>query len=320
MEKKLTIIIPFRNENIQVYKTVRNLNRHCNPENFDIICLNDCSDDGIDYSEKLAEFSNVRYLLNEERLGVAGARDKGVAMAETDYILLLDGHMRVFSDVLTPLLEHLDNSNNTLFCLQTRVMKKEDGNIYIDRRTPLGRGARICFDLEKPFHFLNPEWEYLRSQDFLSDTIDIPCVLGAAYATRRDYYLQLHGLNGLSQYGSDETLLSMKVWMSGGRCVLLRELEIAHLYRKKSPCGINRRAVYYNRMVCAELFLPEEIRQKYYKSLQIRPFFSDLWTLMETIRPEIEREREYLHNLFKKSFNDILNLNMKDYEHRIYPQ
>lgn len=317
--KKLTILITFRNEGRQVFKTVRNLNSYSDPGLFDIICLDDVSDDGYDYSE-LEVFGNVRYIQNDERLGVAGNRDKGVAISGTDYVLLLDGHMRIFDNVITPLINYLDKYPRTLFCLQSKVMKEENGKIYVNQNTPVSRGARINFEWDKPISVLCSEWEYLRREDYLTDMIEIPCVLGAAYAIRKDYYLKLHGLNGLAQYGLDETLLSAKVWLEGGRCVLLRELEAGHLYRKKSPNGISRKAVLYNRMICAELLFPAEIRRQYYASIMAKPFYAQLRQYIGKILPAIREERCYLESIFCRTFNELLQLNTKEHADRIYPQ
>lgn len=317
--KKLTILITFRNEGRQVFKTVRNINNYCNTELFDIICLDDASDDGYDYSE-VEVFEHVRYVRNETRLGVAGNRDKGVAVSETDYVLLLDGHMRFFNDAITPLIGYLEKYPRTLFCLQSRILKEQDGRVYVNQNTPISRGARINFEWDKPISVLSSEWEYLQRKDYLTDRIDIPSVLGAAYAIERNYYLHLHGLNGLAQYGLDETLLSAKVWLEGGRCVLLRELEAGHIYRKKSPNGINRKAVLYNRMICAELLFPAEVRKQYYASIAARPFYPQLRQYIRQILPEIREERHYLESIFCRTFDDLLKLNATKHADRIYPQ
>lgn len=317
--KLLTIIIPFCNEGRQVYKTVRNLNQYANTRLFDIVCLNDASDDGYDYTE-LSEFDNVRYVCNEERLGVAGNRDKGVMFAETRYILLLDGHMRIFQDVITPLMSYLEKYPRTLFCLQSRVMKEENGQIYINWNTPLCRGAFIHLNFDKPATMFGAAWEYLQRKDFLQEIIDIPCVLGAAYAIERDYYIHLHGLNGLVQYGIDETMLSIKVWLEGGRCCLLRELEVAHLYRKKSPSGISGKAVLYNKMICAYLFMPEELRNTYFSRLKHIVNYEELNRIIQSVLPQIQQECEYLQKIFTRDFDTIMKLNQPNHATRIYPE
>jgi Glycosyl transferase family 2. len=51
------------------------------------------------------------YVKNKERLGVAKSRDLGVSMSNTEYFLLLDGHMRFYDkgwDI--QLLEYLKNT------------------------------------------------------------------------------------------------------------------------------------------------------------------------------------------------------------------
>lgn len=68
--------------------------------------------------------------------------------------------------------------------------------------------------------------------------IDIPCVLGAAYACSKEYWLHLEGLKGLRSYGLDEQLISLKVWLDGGKCRLIKDVTFGHIFRE---------ATYYNK-------------------------------------------------------------------------
>jgi GT2 family glycosyltransferase len=39
---------------------------------------------------------NCKYVKNDKNLGVAGSRDLGVSICETEYFVLLDSHMRFY--------------------------------------------------------------------------------------------------------------------------------------------------------------------------------------------------------------------------------
>lgn len=319
--KDLTIIIPFKNEGIQVYKTIASLYKYCGND-YNVLLINDCSDDGYDYSVITDDFPDVQYLENDTRSGVAGGRDKGASLATTKYILLLDGHMRVFEDILTPMLTYMESHERTLVCLQSKIISQDaEGGLRIQSGQPVSRGCRIDFSMSRANGFLATRWEYLSQPDYLLNEIQIPVVMGAAYCIERDYYLRLHGLNGLIKWGCDEQFLSSKVWLEGGKCVLLRNLEIAHIYRKKAPYEPDPVAAAYNRIIYARLLMGEYARNAEINALTTLCSGSREHVLLnlKEIESEIESERAYLQSIITRSFDDIINLN-KDNGNRIYPQ
>lgn len=309
--KQLTIIIPFRNEGEQVYKTCESFNAHSNPEQFNILCLNDSSDDGYDYTQ-VVKFPNVTLIDNPERLGVAGSRDKGAKLAQTPYILIVDGHMRIFSDVVTPLLEKLHAYPGTLLCCQSQIIRKNPalGTYEIERR-PLTKGVRL--KTTPGLQFLTYDWDLLTSADTFSHVIPIQCCMGACYAISREYYLHLHGLNGLQQWGMDEQFLSAKVWMSGGKVLLLKNIEIAHIYRSGTP--IPYRSLNYikllNQFIVVYLLADESAYLAFKKSVETTPFYQsnpEMADIFADLVPFLIKERTYLSLIMKHTFNDFLNL------------
>ena len=96
MKNDLTIIIPFLNEGEEVALTVESIRKTAGNK-VDILLINDASQDGFDY-RSVAKNYGTAYLQNETRKGVAASRDLGVEAINTEYFLLLDGHMRFFSD------------------------------------------------------------------------------------------------------------------------------------------------------------------------------------------------------------------------------
>lgn len=106
MNKRLTIIIPFLLEKEEVEQTLDNMFRFLLDE-VDIILINDASNDDSDY-RKVAEQYGALYIENEERIGVAASRDKGIELCATPYFLLLDAHMRFYDNRWLGRLVHSD--------------------------------------------------------------------------------------------------------------------------------------------------------------------------------------------------------------------
>ena len=72
MPKQVSIIVPFLNEGVWPYKTIQSIYDTANHDLFDVIAINDNSKDNYDFSK----FPDVRYIKNDQRMGVDGCRQR----------------------------------------------------------------------------------------------------------------------------------------------------------------------------------------------------------------------------------------------------
>ena len=295
--EQITIIIPFRNERKEIVRTIEELRQRCT-NNFKVIAINDASDDQFDYSE-LGSMPDVEYVQNEKSKGVSVCRDMGASLAKTPFLLFLDAHMFITSDILSPLCEYLKENPRTLACLQSVVY---EGMPPVRRPgRAVTRGCGINFSSQKLWM---AEWKILTQEDNDKKIIEIPCVMGAAYGISREYYNRLHGLKGLSGYGGDEQLLSTKVWLEGGRCVLLKDVEIGHWYRSSAPYSISPDILFRNRLVITRLLAPELLPKL---ATEIPDVVGRIMSQLP--EKEILDEYFYLQGIFKNNTEFIYKLN-----------
>lgn len=305
--KELTVIIPFLNEGNEVENTVNSLLGHTK-EPIDIILINDNSDDGYNY-KFLADKYKTRYIENSERKGVARSRDIGVELSETPYFLLLDAHMRFYDfNWYSILLFNLKSHHDTLFCCQSTVLSNFCGNV-IERPSAFARGAVIDLDPTTE-NFLNARWNYDDKKSEQSKLV-IACVLGAGYACSRRYWKRLHGLCGLESYGLDEQLISLKVWLSGGQCILLNDIALGHIYRTNAPYNIKNSTIVYNKMVICYLLLPVEFYNMYILFLEKEKtdIFNEVMKLWDVHKDNLERERRYFSEILTQSLDYFKSIN-----------
>lgn len=282
MDSKLTVIIPFLNEKEEVHNTVRSL-RENSEQNFEIMLINDCSTDGYNY-KKVAEDFGTQYIEHSKRIGVAASRDEGVDKCNTEFFLFLDAHMRVYQkDWVEILVRELENDRKCLFCASTLSLDK-DG---VPNSDNLGYGSR--FD----FIDLNAPWMTDKDDKSEDRIIDIPCVMGASYACNKQYWSYLEGLNGLKSYGLDEQLISIKVWLDGGRCRLLKDVTFGHIFRVVVPVPYEIRPKDFlkNVLFVAELFFGFDMKLNL-----LRKYREERGSLFvtEIINEQVENERDYI--------------------------
>lgn len=258
---ELTLIIPFLNEGDEVENTVRSFFDHGGAGRVDIIVINDCSYDSYPYMERLTAIPGVTYILNRERLGVAASRDKGVSLCRTPYFLLLDAHMRAYDNLwVTEIPRLLRENDRRILCCQTRFLTHdESGNVIDDDRSPQSYGARLIFREGTPM----PGIEWISEEQTPDRKIEtIPAVYGAAYAASTVYWSHIGGLHGLREYGYDEQLLSLKTYLDGGSCVLLKNIQLGHIYRDRMPYRVSHNTSIYNSLFITETLFPPKERCK----------------------------------------------------------
>lgn len=314
--KELTIILPFLNEGVEVEKTVNSIQGHTK-EDVEIILINDCSNDGYDYMAVSKKYG-TRYIVNKERLGVAKCRDIGITSSKTKYFLLLDAHMRVYDNRwYSILMKALKNEATTLFCLQSKVLLNICGIIKENESVPAyGAFIEMTPTIEQ---FLNVSWN---TKTVLSaetkDTnqiVEIPCVLGAGYACNKKYWNSIHGLKGLRNYGLDEQFISLKVWLSGGKCKLLNNVVFGHVYRSFAPYNISGVDILYNKLVLSKILLPSNYGVAYEKYLRKNHVqeYKECSRLLGIDKELILQERNYFNQIRIRSLDEFLKINNKVY-------
>lgn len=95
----------------------------------EIIVINDCSVDDLDQvMDRYRERVNIRYLKNEQNLGVAATRNKGVSLARGKYIAFLDADDYWEKDKLKRQLRLMEEKN-TVLCSTARELMNPDGTL-----------------------------------------------------------------------------------------------------------------------------------------------------------------------------------------------
>lgn len=295
---KLTIILTVLNEGDEVRKTLSCLRKLADAV-FDIIFINDCSTDKYDYA-KIAKEYGAKYIEHNERKGPAYSRDEGIELCCTEFFLLLDAHMRVYQDCwCTRIVDELQKEEKVLLCCSTIALNKD----AVPLNTGVGYGATI--NLQN----LDARW-----RNSVSDDNTIPCIYGASYACSKKYWLSLKGLSGLQLYGFEEQLISLKVWLNGGKCKVMKDICFGHIFRDELPASyeIPVDAYFFNQLFIVELFYNSHYKKEFIKTLRKQFGIDNVNSWIEKFaqrRQEILDNKLYNESLFVNDFNFIINLN-----------
>ena len=252
---KMTVVIGFKNEGMEVEKTVISL-RYCD-KNINILLIDDASDDGYDY-KTIAERLGCEYHRNETSLGCAGARNEGVKYVQTPYFILMDAHMRLnLTDMnwSERFVKELDKDPNQIIHANTIIVHsntEEDPHYrhYTNEDCIDGYGKfaakAACHNFQGNGHDWESIWCYklldnnkYKYTDNHDKDLCVPCIsiMGATYATSVSWWNKIHGLDGLIYWGHDEPWMSLKSWLLGGKCSVFPNWGIGHIYRDVPSYG-----------------------------------------------------------------------------------
>jgi len=308
---RLTVIIPFLNEGQEIPNTLRNIRETAGNE-VDILLVNDASYDGFDYERSALEY-NASYLLNETRMGVGGSRDIGVDNITTEYFLIIDGHMRFYhNDWWNEITDAVKQNNRALYCCKCLYIDT-GGNDITEKPT---YGAFInMYDQENLKTLLKATWNY-KDLNPGQNRMKIPCVLGASYAASKDYWKYLKGMKGLRMWGTSEPYISLKVWLEGGECILIKNVAIGHIFRlntieQKPPYTVLRAELLFNKMLIAETLLPAEYQKQVYDIMK-QEGGNTRYAAMELFwerYDEIRELKSYYQKIFTRDFESFLQFN-----------
>ena len=305
IQKTLTVVIPVLNEGEELSITLSEVRRTAS-NNVDIIVVDDASDDGYDYKSATIRYG-ARYIRHQERWGSGPTKQHGINEVMTHDFIVIDSHMRFYDNFWwKEICKCINDKSNAIYCMKCKPWSAETKKEFdVDAHG----GAYLNIITDNPMNFLNMRWIKPHGGD---DNIvsAIPCVLGACYASSKRYWQWLRGFDGLRGYGCEEAYVSLKSWMSGGGCYLMKNLTIGHLFFFFFPYTVGSNENFLNKMFVADMLLPEEYKIRIFSSVKRLAYMTYRSYLQR--REDNEELRLYLSKIFvPEGFSNFLSVNLR---------
>lgn len=222
----VSIIVPSYNEGEWLERTVSLLLNHTDYPSFEVIVVDDNSNDGSTDFLRLPPYSkanNLRWTRHQgdENLGVSLARHAGTQLAHGALYIFLDAHMTVDPDWVTQIVQ------------------------AFQKNPSIGLAAPMVYDLQKPhqkgnvssFVYTNcdismwaPQW--LNGTSFKTPTA-VPFVNAAGLCIPRTIYEEVGGFpDWIKGWGPEDRCLSLLAYRFGYRSYRLPDVFIGHEYKE----------------------------------------------------------------------------------------
>ncbi|CAG5117613.1 unnamed protein product, partial [Candidula unifasciata] len=174
----------------------------------------------------------VKVVRLPERKGLIAARLAGFEHVTGEVVIYLDAHMEVNKGWLEPLLHRIKQDDTVIAIPHIDPIKHETFEFVF---TPSKYIARCGIQLSLVFSWIPVpgEWKNQRSP---VDPIKTPAHSGCCLATYKRNFERLGKYDpGLEMWGCENTELSLRAWMCGGRMEIIPCSHVGHLYRPRFP-------------------------------------------------------------------------------------
>lgn len=211
----------------------------------------------------MAQYSVVKIVRENARVGLIRARLSGARHATADVLTYLDSHCECTTGWLEPLLDRIARNKTTVVCPVIDVIDDATLEYHYSRDSSGVNVGGFDWNLQFNWHAV-PERE--RAQhSHIAEAVSTPTMAGGLFSIDRKFFERLGTYDsGFDIWGGENLELSFKTWMCGGRLEIVPCSHVGHIFRKRSPykwrSGVN--VLRRNSIRLAEVWMDEY--KKYY--------------------------------------------------------
>jgi glycosyltransferase involved in cell wall biosynthesis len=236
---RISVILPAANESVMLKRTVEQFAATL-PENSEVIVVDNGSTDGS--ADFLAEgaYESVHLIRTPDLLGVAGARNRGLAEARGEIVVFADAHLDLPVHWWQPIVCTLSRPEVGVVGPGIGVMGRPE--------LPVACGQRIA---ESKLRVQWLPWKGV-------EPYPVPTLGGGFMAMRHDTLKQAGAFDaGMPQWGSEDLELCVRYWLLGYEVWVTPTVTVLHYFRKSNPYKVGWGAVTHNLLRVALLHFSE---------------------------------------------------------------
>ena len=288
---EISVVIPYHDEKLSFITDTINSIKDTIDVSYEIIVVDDCS------KAPLSSIEGVTILRHKKHKGVGLAFDTGVKRAKSDNLFLMGSDIRFIPNGwASKMIAEIDQHPKAFVCttcIGLNAESEEGMDINIRRNRSRRNGANILIfhdqqsHSKKPKNFRNileAQWLPLYRGES-KESFDIPCILGAAYGVKKDWYNYIDGWWGHRSWGTLEPYISLKSWFMGGSCRTAPDIYTGHIFKRHGTHGTPHGHLIYNKLLTATLLFDE------YHSQRLIDFFGN--------NPQVESGKEEFEKVKK---------------------
>ena len=260
----VSIIITYHEEGLDfLWECITQIKETVDISEYELIVVDDCSKIGI------PPIDGLKIIRNPVNIGVGQSFDVGVSHAVGEDIILMACDMRFIANGwASKLVKEINEYPKSLICTACVGLNADNMDFEVRRKVLRCYGATIIFFHDKKSNpkkeesfrgILEAQWRPI-DKEIKDMSYELPCILGACYGVKKDWYQYIDGFWGHRQWGTLEPYISLKSWLFGGSCRVAPHIETAHIFKKDGTHAILQDNLLYNKMMIATLLFNDSKR------------------------------------------------------------
>jgi len=221
----ISVVVIGFNEHAYVERTIASIKEYTHQDTlYEIILVDDHSEPALSTSYKQEEYKGlVKYIHNDERIGLIKSRTIGANMATGDIIVFFDCHVKPKKNWESPIIQRINENYRHVVVPAIPIL---DGDKWEQKGTAVG--FKMMMDWSLGFHW------------FEDGTDDVPIMSGGLLSISNRWWHESGEYDtGMEQWGSENIEQSLRVWLCGGEITVARESHVLHLFRPTFPYKID---------------------------------------------------------------------------------
>ena len=287
--RNASIVIPYHNEGLDFIKETIASIKSTIHSNYEIIIVDDLSDIPI-----IIEEENVVVIRNESNVGVGISFDNGVRIAKYDDLILMGADIRFENNRWAEMLiDEIQVHPKSIVC--TACVNYKPNIPFANSKKYYG--AKLLTRYLKINTIFEAQW--ILSDESI-DSHEIPCILGACYSIKKDWYNYIDGWWGHMKWGTLEPYISLKSILMGGSCRVIPECETGHIFKEKTSNfhRVEQSNIIYNKLLVSSLLFTDKLRDILQGFIPNTRLKIKGQILIDKIQNELESKRsEYLKKI-----------------------
>lgn len=278
-----SILLASRNEGNRLRRTVDSIFRSSAQEEFEVIIVDDASEDGSAGFLQGPEYEArpIRLFRNRRRRGVIYSRALAADLGRGRCLVFLDAHCSVTEGWVENLAAELDKiSGRGIVVPHIHGLEPSDWSIHF--KLPPATGCTI----------INPFLDFNWTEPTEIDGRSCTCTIGGgAWMCRREWYRHLGGLDrGMLAWGGENLDIALRTWLAGGWCLVAGKVSIGHYFKTNFDNSLIGFEVTHNKIRAAHHVFSKGTFDRVMQSLRHLPGF-------QPALRRIHRDREALGRL-----------------------
>ena len=327
---KVSVIIPSFNDGNIINNTLESLLTN-NTDIHEIIIVDDCSIRDINEHIKVKD-KRIKTIRNSKNRGVGFSFDVGADASTGDVLYLMGSDIRFDNNNAISLMSKcaVDNPKSLVGCECVGVsneleFKSINASKYATMQDDmLGKrhrllGSTLLWKMSyKDLSDLNPhridytyrdilQAKWQRHEGDVESLAQTPCLHGATYAVKKDWYTHIMGFESHRIWGGLEPMISIKSYLAGGDCLVMGDVYTGHIFGRGVSRPSNMDAKYFNKVYMAYLYFDKELTDDLLEHVLVwKPPFRAKKEILENWRSIYLPQREYYDSIFIKDVRDTL--------------